>query len=230
MTSEWSNPDLVRAYTEANKNAAANWYETDVNIPDIRRLLDIDGRPARLLDFGCGPGDFTQQLHRDYEVTGADASETMVRQAEQSYPDITFFAWDGSNALPNSVVPFEAITTKLTLEFIADLDRLARNLYDALTPRGKLVVSVMHPMLGLANNSAVDYWEPKPYETQIGTTGVHVTKVQHTIADYVNSFIDQGFTLKVASEPVVSDVLQEAYGLTAEQVRFPKRLNLLFVK
>lgn len=50
----------------------------------------IGRRGHTLLDCGCGSGEITARLVRDYEVTGIDLSPEMIAQAEQKYPDVTF--------------------------------------------------------------------------------------------------------------------------------------------
>lgn len=226
----WSNIRLVNDYTAANKNPSLNWYETQVNIPDILQLMEIGSTPHRVLDFGCGPGDFTAQLHSKYDARGADASQAMIDQTSKSHPHIQFFNWDGMTALPDSESPFDAVVSKLTLEFIADLSGLALHLYNAITPGGKLVISVMHPTLGLVYNDAIDYWKSDSFDTQIGATGLKVTKIQHSISQYINSFVGQGFALGSISEPAVPEELRRIHSLKPDQVRIPKRLNMLFVR
>lgn len=67
----------------------------DVNYRDIsaaldRTIADIIGltpRP-RVLDAGCGTGNFLQYLCRDFDVTGVDLSKEMLAIAAQKCPEV----------------------------------------------------------------------------------------------------------------------------------------------
>lgn len=61
-------------------------------------LLDIgDFREKKILDFGCGKGDFHQFL-KDREIradyTGVDINERLISLAQQKYPECSFRIFD----------------------------------------------------------------------------------------------------------------------------------------
>lgn len=96
---------------------------------------------GRLLDFGCGAGDFlVHARHHGWHVTGLDFSERMV---EQIRTRLGLPALAGS--LPHAALPpesFEAVTMWQALEHVhqpLDVVRAARQL---LTPGGRLVIAV----------------------------------------------------------------------------------------
>ena len=62
-----------------------------------------DSNPSRILDLGCGPGNSTAVLYRQFpkaQIIGADASEEMVREAQNSYPNLQFVKAKAPNDLP----------------------------------------------------------------------------------------------------------------------------------
>jgi SAM-dependent methyltransferase len=106
----------------------------------MRKLLPIQGK-VRLLDFGCGAGDFLQRMHLlGWNVLGLDAAQTAVGivRWQRGLP-----AHVGT--LPQPLwadASFEAITMWQTLEHVHQpLDAL-RDAYRLLTPQGRLLVTV----------------------------------------------------------------------------------------
>src|SRR5580692_4645049 len=60
-------------------------------------LVDLlDPRPGeRILDIGCGTGHLTSEIaERGADVTGLDASLSMIAQARQNYPKLKFVLAD----------------------------------------------------------------------------------------------------------------------------------------
>jgi SAM-dependent methyltransferase len=226
--SPWNDQDVVTSYSGAADDATKSWYEDKVNIPAIMQLLPKKG--ARILDFGCGPGNFTARLAEVCTVTGADASPAMVAQARQKYPDIPFFVWDSLGPLPHPHQLFDAIATKLTLEFIEDLPGVAKNLYHTVVSGGLLVVSVQHPLLAISMHpeEEIPYWGTPRFDVQIGTTGTTVTKIHRNLGEYIDPFIQAGFRLLKIDEPRIPQDIATAHAARPIDLKFPKRLNLQF--
>lgn len=95
--------------------------------------------PARLLDFGCGAGDFLEQMRqRGWIVTGLDSSESAVRRARAR----GLAAHIGT--LPHPLwadASFEAITMRQSLEHAHAPLEVLRAAYQLLTPGGRLFVT-----------------------------------------------------------------------------------------
>lgn len=226
MSIDWNKRDVVDEYARASTDPTKHWYENEVNVPSIVALLGAKG--SRVLDFGCGPGNMTADLAKDFVAAGADGSELMIEQAQQDYPDTEFFVWDGMSPLPADMPKFDAIICKLTIEFVADLSTLAGNLRNALVPGGALIISVAHPMLVAHYNTEDPYWEESTDHIQIGTTGLFVAKIQRSIQDYFNSFIAAGFTVAKVAEPSIPKAVAEHYSVKPVDLQIPKRLNIKF--
>jgi trans-aconitate methyltransferase len=226
MKTDWDQADLVDDYARSADDPAKSWYENDVNIPSILRLLG--DQPRTVLDFGCGPGKLTERLATTYQAYGADASDLMVQKAQAQYPNIKFFTWDGLQARPQELPAVDAVVSKLTLEFVPDLPALAQALRQTVAPGGSLIISVAHPMLVAHHNPQDNYWEESSYRTQIGSTGVVVTKVQRSFQDYINPFLTNGFQLARIDEPAIPPEVAAQHELKADDTQIPKRLNLLF--
>lgn len=227
MSLDWNNSSIVSDYVRSSNDPEKHWYENEVNIPSVLNLLG--NKKGRLLDFGCGPGGLTAQLATDFAACGADGSELMVAQARRDHPGISFFVWDGSTPLPADVAAFDTIVSKLTMEFIPDLDKVAAHLHAALVPGGSLVISVAHPMLVAHKYPDDPYWETSATQTQIGSTGIVVTKINRSLQAYLNPFLDNGFTVAHIDEPAISPAAAKQHGVSPSDLRIPKRLNIRFV-
>lgn len=228
MSLDWNNQKIVTEYARASADPLKHWYEDEVNVPSILGMLDTAG--ARVLDFGCGPGELTAQLAKTYTALGADGSELMLKQARQAYPNVEFFVWDGLQPLPNNIPAFNSIVSKLTMEFVPDIAAVADNLHAALLPGGVLIISVAHPMFVAHHHPDDPYWEQSTEQTQIGATGIVVTKIQRSLQDYMNPFLDNGFVLTHIDEPRISASVAERYRVAQADTQIPKRLNLQFKK
>jgi trans-aconitate methyltransferase len=228
MNQDWNQQTVVAEYAKAGKDQNKNWYENAVNIPSIMRLLP--NKRVSVLDFGCGPGDFTSQLAEKFETVGADSSEGMLAIARQQNPDINFIQWNGDSSYPEPNRTFDAIVTKLTLEFIENLPRLVKRFRSLVDGDGLMVVSVQHPLLAIFSHPDDDipYWEMRKFEVQIGTTNNSVTKIHRSLQQYVEPFLQHGFSLTKIDEPEISKLLAEKFPVRPIDFKVPKRLNLQF--
>ena len=106
----------------------------------MRKLLPIVGK-ARLLDFGCGAGDFLQRMHAlKWHVTGLDPEDSVV---ERIRGQLGLTAHAGSLPYPLwADASFEAITMWQSLEHAHDPLDVLRDAHRLLTPKGRLLVTV----------------------------------------------------------------------------------------
>jgi SAM-dependent methyltransferase len=226
----WNDQNVVDNYSDSADDASKSWYEEEVNIPAILTMLPSER--VRVLDFGCGPGNFTARLAEHFDVVGADSSELMVQRAQDKYPGITFFPWSAPTDLPDGQELFDVIVTKLTLEFVEDLPSAAKYLAGALTPSGTLVASVQHPLLAIVMHpdDDISYWGLPKFEVQIGTTGTTITKIHRNLDDYTAPFLRNGFDLVRIVEPQIPDDVAKAHPLRPIDLAVPKRLIIQFRK
>lgn len=106
----------------------------------MRKWLPIEGK-ARLLDFGCGTGDFLRRMHAlKWNVAGLDPEESVVERIRRQ---LGLAAYVGS--LPYPLWPdasFEAITMWQSLEHAHEPLDVLRDAYRLLTPNGRLLLTV----------------------------------------------------------------------------------------
>jgi len=222
MNTQWHNPKLAQEYSD--KLDQVDWYEHEVNMPSLLSLMPQGA--ISLLDFGSGPGQFTNKLAAYYEVTGADVSGAMVDIASTTYPNIKFIQWDGQSISPIKG-KFDIVFSKLTLHFVEDIGGFAQNTSQLLNNFGHVVVSLPHP-IPTTRKVAGRYATRSSYDGAIGKYDLHVEMIHRSLEAYVQPFLDNGFSLTGLREPLISDEQAREHQVPLEDLYTPKRLNLRF--
>jgi len=170
-------------------------------------VLTEVGDPAglRVLDLGCGDGAFGRLLlaagARSY--LGIDSSNSMVEQAGRTLAgtagrvdlaDIEEFTVDADSV--------DLVTARLSLHYVADLGRVLAACARALAPAGRLIVTVIHPVITSYDNRPAgprttwtvdDYFNPGPRIR--AWMGSQVTWHHRTIENYFTAISRAGLTV-----------------------------------
>lgn len=222
---EWQNSEVVNEYAKKAATMESGWYEYEVNFPDLIRLIPKDTRSV--LDFGCGPAEFTYELDKIYEhVEGVDMSP-MIEIARQNQPNITFTEWNGLTTVPKALSSYDVIFSKLVVQFIEDLPALLDNFQKILNRNGVVVISVLNPER-IAEKLNFDPETVTSYDYEVGNTGIKVHPIHRPQSVYEEIFTNAGFSLVAASQPVISEEVSQKYKLASEQASGRKRLNMIF--
>ena len=106
-----------------------------------RYLAQFQGA-AKVLDVGCGTGDFGRhQASPDLEIHGVDADPGAVEEARRFEQAICLNL--ESTALPYDDESFDAVLARDILEHVQDPGRLVREIHRVMRPGGVLVASVV---------------------------------------------------------------------------------------
>jgi len=130
----------------------ARQMETLYRTRDVRRRRALvrealGARPGeRILDVGCGPGFFVEELLHDVgaegAVVGVDTSPQMLAAAAHRcapHGDVDFREGDAT-ALPVEEAAFDAALCVQVLEYVADPTVALAQMHRALRPGGRVVV------------------------------------------------------------------------------------------
>ncbi len=147
-----------------------------------------------ILDLGCGTGHLTQQMHvLGADVIGLDASPSMVEQAQQLFPEVSFVVGDAARLSYNET--FDAVFSNATLHWILNQDGLMQGVYRSLKPGGRFVAEMggkgnIQQML--AATRAV--LRQHGYEQQAAVENFHFP----SLGDYTHRLEQHGFSVSFA--------------------------------
>ncbi len=134
-----------RAYDEATRLNPAHRYRRRLILSQLERSTV---RPLRILDLGCGQGDFLGEARLrfpDSELAGVDLSSAGLELTRQRVPGASLFRADfaGPDPLPAELRAFAThLVCSEVLEHLDEPQELLRKVAPALAPGGELVVTV----------------------------------------------------------------------------------------
>ncbi len=105
----------------------------------------VRARRRRLLDIGCGTGNYTIALsERDLQFTGVDPSERMLIEARQKSHDIKW-RLGKAESIPLPDDTMDGALASLTLHHWDSLEKGFKELYRVVKPQGRLVIFTSTP-------------------------------------------------------------------------------------
>lgn len=107
----------------------------------LDRSIPAKGGGQRLLDVGCGTGHHMRELQaRDFQVSGVDGSEEMLKVARRINPGLDIRTAD-VEALPFESNSFDWILSIEVLRYLPDFRQTVKEMGRVLAPGGKAVVT-----------------------------------------------------------------------------------------
>jgi SAM-dependent methyltransferase len=128
-----------------------------------RAFLLGSARPGeRVLDIGCGSGEFTAALAAaGADVIGADVAEAALNRARERDPGLRFVRVPLDGPLPFEDCSFELVWAGEVIEHIADTGPWLSELRRVLAPGGRLLVTTpSHGRLRVAVLGVERFSEP----------------------------------------------------------------------
>jgi SAM-dependent methyltransferase len=123
-------------------------------------LLDRVAAGARVLDLGCGAGDFTAALATaGAKPVGADVSERGLERARARHPDLRFALVPEHGPLPWPDGAFDAVWASEVLEHVLDTARWLSEVRRVLRPTGLLALTTPDHGIGRRLRLAVRGFE-----------------------------------------------------------------------
>jgi SAM-dependent methyltransferase len=189
-------------------------------------VLDLAGDVAgrRILDVGCGAGHLFEPLRdRGAIVTGAEPSAKMLELARKRLGQdaVLHQAGLGGDPLPFPDGAFDDVVACLVLHYLEDWKAPLAELRRVLTPGGRLIVVVDHPLMNKLLHPESDYFgiSARPQEWTLGGRSVPMVFWHRPLQAMSSAFTEAGFRIAVISEPPVAPGARE---------RFPEELGKIF--
>lgn len=214
-------PDAV-TFVREGYDRWAEVYDHDANPlppleePHVRAAVgDVDG--LAVLDLGCGTGRHTAWLaSAGANVTALDFSEGMLalaRRKAQGF-DVRFVVHDLHEPLPFERGSFDLVVSGLVLEHLRDLHPFFAEIHRVLRPRGRAVISAMHPAMFLRGSQA-RFTDPASGDV------VQPGSVAHQLGDFVNASLGAGLSLTRLTEDAPDVAFAERFPRAAKYEGWP---------
>jgi len=212
--------------------------------PAFRALLPTL-RDKTVLDLGCGFGWHCRYAREQQArwVVGVDLSEKMLARARASTTDAAIeYRRLAIEDIDFSAGAFDVVLSSLALHYVERFDLVCRKVHHCLVTRGSFVFSVEHPVFTAL--AAQDWyygpqgerlhWPLDHYQDEGPRQArflVHeVVKYHRTVATYVNTVLDAGFTIARLSEPRPTQELLDAHPIWQDEPRRPMFLLIAALK
>lgn len=191
---------------------------------ELRLLGEVAG--LRVLDLGCGGGHNAVALaHRGAQVTGVDGSGTLLASARalasQAGVAVDFHQRTAAQLDNFADAGWELVLSVATLHYVADVEPVVRTCARLLTPGGRLVVSVDHPMRDcffddedeeLTITPVRDYYPASVLHWTFPETDVRLQTVHRSVGAWCDIIMAAGLRLgRLVEPPAPRDVLDATW-------------------
>lgn len=174
---------------------------------------DLKGK--RVLDAGCGPGAYSEQLLScGAIVTSIDISDRMIELArERLGPDADLRLVDMSHPLDMfNDGEFDFINAPLCLDYIEDWRTLFAEFKRILVSDGQLQFSCGHPAFDAEYFNTDDYFSIERVECTWTGFGIDVVmpSYRRSLQEILMPLIETGFQIEQIVEPLPTDQFKSA--------------------
>ena len=196
----------------------------------------------RVLDVGCGEGQVARLASSGgASVAGVDPTWAQLTEARRRGGGPAYVG-GLAGALPLASQVFDAVVACLVFEHIDDLDAAISEVARVLTPGGRFVFFLNHPLLQTPGSGWIDdhilceqYWRIGPYLTEDTTleqvdNGVWLPFVHRPLSRYVNAMAAVGLLVTHMEEPAPPAGFLERASEYEAAATIPRLLLLRAVK
>lgn len=223
--------DKIAADFDAD--AGDNAYNAHYDRPAVLNLLgDIKGR--RVLDAGCGPGFYAEELvARGADVVAFDQSGAMVALARARLgSSAEVLQADLNEPLPFVNEAFELVLCPLVIHHITDREAALREFFRVLRPGGSVVLSTQHPTADWMRKggSYFDVREESDIWVHRGRS-YEVRFWREPLSSLCSAVAEAGFLIERLVEPLPTVALRERWPEIWQELRWrPGFLALRLLK
>jgi SAM-dependent methyltransferase len=199
------------------------WCPESLREEDVELLGDVANKD--ILEVGCGSAPCGRWLaDHGARVVAFDLSAGMLRYAaaaNEATGTAVPLVRANAERIPFASASFDIACSAFgAVPFVADLDRLLREVARVLRPGGAWTFAVTHPMRWIFPDDPTEnglrvtqsYFDRTPY-VEVDDDGVPTyAEFHHTLGDYVRAITAAGFTLADLVEPEWPEDLTQEWG------------------
>ena len=210
----YDNPAFFDGYRELRRNESG--LNTALEVPALQRLLPTSLKGMRVLDLGCGFGDFARFARGKgaRSVTAVDVSKRMLEEAHQRTNDPAIeYIHSAIEDYAAKAGAFDLVVSSLTIHYVRDYAAIVVGVHRMLAAAGRFVFSVEHPVCTAlpeqrwccSADGTPRHWPVDRYRDE-GARHTRwfiddVVKYHRTVESYVKGLIGSGFILDRLEEP-----------------------------
>jgi ubiquinone/menaquinone biosynthesis C-methylase UbiE len=198
--------DAPRIYDEFaeryEKHAETAFWNAHYDRPAVLSLVgDVRGR--RVLDAGCGPGIYAEELvARGADVTAVDASAGMVELTRRRLGDGADVRMHDLNAPVHWLADasIDTVVSALVWHYVDNRGGALREFHRVLRPGGHAVISCQHPTCDWLYHGG-SYFAVEPKTEYWSSLDVSFTSWRMPLTVVCDEFADAGFVIERLLEP-----------------------------
>lgn len=201
---------MASAFAE---HAADGPYNAHYDRPAVLELVgDIAGK--RVLDAGCGPGIYSEELlAQGADLAAVDGSAAMVELARARLgARVQVLHADLAEALPFAESEFDLIVCALVIHHLDDRRACLQEFFRVLRPGGHVVISTQHPTTDWLRKGG-SYFEVK-LEEDIWNRDQRDFTVRfwrEPLTTFCAAIADAGFLIERLVEPLPASTMRERW-------------------
>ena len=217
--------------------AAGEWPAFRAMLPPLRS--------KSVLDLGCGFGWHCRYARQQQArwVLGIDISENMIARARESTNDAAIeYRRLAIEEIDFAAGTFDVVISSLAFHYVQHFDTICRKVHHCLVSWGSFVFSVEHPIFtalpaqdwyygqhGEQLHWPVDHYQEEGLR-QARFLDHDVVKYHRTLATYLNTVIEAGFTIVKLSEPQPAQEMLDKHPDMRDETRRPMFLLIAAVR
>lgn len=160
------------------------------------KQINFSLKNKKLLDVGCGSGkDLSYFKKKGAVVYGIDASKKMIEIAKKNNSSLINLSVQEAEKTNFKNNFFDIIISRYTLHYEMNLEKVFKELYRILKPKGFLIFLVAHPLLSFMAKKEKIYHKREVVKIPIYNNKIILKEPTHTFSEYLNNFVLKNFEI-----------------------------------